>query len=82
MTEALIYLGLGALYMFREFGLFLDDAGFADDDPAMLKLLYVVQLANHLFRMLAIWPSYLVEDFILWICRMHDDKDVEGPDAD
>lgn len=81
ITAALIYLGLGAVYMFGEFKLFLDDAGFLDEDPTLLKVLYVIQLANHLLRTLATWPSYLLEDIILWICRMHDSEDVDGPDA-
>jgi hypothetical protein len=81
ITSAIIaYLAAGALYMLGEFKLFLSDAFLEDEDPTMLKILYMIQLVNHLLRTLAIWPSYALEDFILWICQMHDPSDIEGPE--
>jgi hypothetical protein len=80
ITAAIIYLAVGTFYMLAEFKLFLSDASLEDDDPTLLKILYMTQLANHLLRTLAVWPSYALEDFILWICRMHDPSDIEGPE--
>lgn len=66
--------------MLGEFKLFLDDAGFEADDPFLLKVLYTVQLANHLGRVLVVWPSYALEDFILWVARVHDNSgDIDDP---
>lgn len=77
MMGAIFYLICGTGYAILESRMFAEID--LSEQSKTLKFLYFVQLVNHLARAALVWPMYLAEDFIVFLCHcFEDDGDIDS----
>jgi len=71
-TGLAIYLGIGLLLVLLEHRMMADHE---EEPSSFIKCLGLLQLVIHYFRLMVVWPTYLLEDGLIYLSCMRGDDD-------